>query len=141
MKIGQAAKETGLSVDTIRFYEREGLLARPQRTNGGFRLYTERDLNTLRFIGNVQGLGFSLKEIEEFLTLRSGNAEACATVRDLLVGKLARVRAKIGELRELERELDRALRKCRRELRHGRKPAARCPILVENGARPKEKNG
>ncbi|MGH9554434.1 MAG: heavy metal-responsive transcriptional regulator [Terriglobales bacterium] len=141
MKIGQAAKDTGLTVDTIRFYERQGLLAHPPRTEGGFRLYSGRDLSALRFIRSVQGLGFSLEEIGVLLSLRSGNTQACSAVRDLLAGKLVQVRAKIGELQELERDLDRALRKCSQELRRGRKPAARCPILAENGARPQEERG
>ncbi|MGH9508819.1 MAG: heavy metal-responsive transcriptional regulator [Terriglobales bacterium] len=141
MRIGQAAKDTGFTVDTIRFYEGRGLLPHPPRTEGGFRLYSDRDLSALRFIRGVQGLGFSLKEIGLLLSLRSGNAEACSAVRDLLTGKLAQVRTKIGELQNLERDLDRALRKCRRELRRGRKPAARCPILVEDGARLEEERG
>ena len=138
MRIGQVAKDTGLSVDTIRFYERQGLLAHPPRTEGGFRLYSERDLSALRFIRSVQGLGFSLEEIGVLLSLRSGNTEACSAVRDLLAGKLVHVRTKIGELAELERDLDRALRKCSQELGRNRKPAARCPILVENRLRPEK---
>lgn len=135
MRIGQAAKATGLTADTIRFYERQGLLRRPQRTNGGFRLYTAPDISALRFIGNVQELGFSLKEISVLLSLRSGNAEACSAVRDLLAQKLAHVQSKQRELQKLERELFFALCKCNRELRRRRKKAVtRCPILVENGA-------
>lgn len=141
MRIGQAAKATGLTADTIRFYERQGILSHPPRTEGGFRLYSERDLSALRFIRNVQGLGFSLEESGGLLSLRSGNTEACSQVVDLLAGKLSHVRAKVRELQDLEADLDRALTKCRRELQRARKPAARCPILAENATDRKEKSG
>jgi MerR family copper efflux transcriptional regulator len=84
MQIGQIATETGMGIDAIRFYERNGLLAAPARSEGGFRLYSSDDLSTLQFIRSVQTLGFSLNEIREFLSLRTNGLRACSEVRKRL---------------------------------------------------------
>ena len=130
IRIGQAAKLTALSVDCIRFYERQKLLPALTRTEGRFRLYTSVDLDRLRFIQQMQGLGFSLREIKQLLDLRAHGVEACAAVRDLLETKVGDIRTKINHLRQLESELVKDLRKCNRELRlrqsHG---PCTCPVL------------
>lgn len=129
-RIGQAAKQTSVSVDTIRFYERRGLLPKPSRTKGHFRLYTEDDLVRLTFIRKMQGLGFSLDEIKYLVSLRGQVVDACPTVRDLIGTKLRAVRAKIYELQKLEFELSAGLRKCNRELRNRQsRTAPSCPLL------------
>src|SRR5262249_21289343 len=94
MRIGQLSKETGVSVDAIRFYERNRLLRTPARTGGGFRLYSADDLSTLQFIRNLQMLGFTLKEIREFLSLRTNDMAACSEVRKKLGHKLNDIHAK-----------------------------------------------
>lgn len=129
MQIGGLARETGLTVDAIRFYERRGLLPRAPRSEGGFRLYSERDVESLRFLRQMQAQGFSLDEIRELLSLRGGQAHACEHVRDLLASKLAAVHAKQHELRKLERELGQSLNCCRRALRKKKPGAHRCPVL------------
>lgn len=126
MQIGVVAKRIGLSVDAIRFYERNALLPRPARTEGGFRKYGETDVETLAFIRRVQGLGFTLKEIRDLLKLRESGLQPCAPVRRRLQEKLANVRRKVIDLHKLEDELELALRACDRELR---KREARCPIF------------
>src|SRR5882724_9216945 len=126
MHIGTVAKEAGLSVDAIRFYERNSLLRRAPRTEGGFRQYGEDDLETLAFIRRVQGLGFKLSEIRSLLDLRGSRLQPCAPVRRRLQGKLADVRRKLADLQKLEHELRSALRSCDKELR---KQDAHCPIL------------
>ncbi len=133
-KIGQAARLTGLSVDTIRFYEKQRLLRRPPRTEGGYRLFSLQDIETLRFIRQLQQLGFSLAEIREVLVLRSDQAPACVHLRELLEEKLEAVRTKMEELRRLESVLKAALGKCRRQLRQ-RDSSHRgpCPVLEEIG--------
>ena len=88
MQIGIVAKKIGLSVDAIRFYERNALLPRPPRTQGGFRRYTESDVETLAFIRRVQGLGFKLSEIRGLLNLRGNLLQPCAPVRRRLEEKL-----------------------------------------------------
>ena len=89
MQIGVVAKKIGLSVDAIRFYERNGLLPRPPRTEGGFRRYAENDVETLAFVRRVQGLGFQLREIRELLRLRGNRLQPCAPVQRRVREKLA----------------------------------------------------
>src|ERR1700730_18485558 len=135
MQIGIVAKKVGLSVDAIRFYERNALLPRPARTQGGFRRYGERDIETLAFIRRVQGLGFKLSEIRGLLSLRGSRMQPCAPVRLRLQTKLADVRLPLALLQKLEHELRLAWRSCDRELR---KQDAHCPILQDGDARKKE---
>jgi DNA-binding transcriptional MerR regulator len=132
MQIGVVAKRIGLSVDAIRFYERNTLLPRRSRTQGGFRQYAENDVETLAFIRRVQGLGFKLSEIRGLLNLRGSRLEPCAPVRRRLEEKLVDVRRKLADLHKLEHELRLALRSCNRELR---KHPAHCPILRETNKR------
>jgi DNA-binding transcriptional MerR regulator len=128
MQIGTVAKRIGLGVDAIRFYERNPLLPRPPRTQGGFRQYAETDVETLAFIRRVQGLGFKLSEILGLLNLRGSRMQPCAPVRHQLEGKQDDVRRKLADLQKLEHELRIALRSCNKELR---KRPAHCPILRE----------
>jgi DNA-binding transcriptional MerR regulator len=132
VKIGQVAQETGLSIDTIRFYEKQGLLKRSPRTEGGFRLFGAGDIETLKFVRKAQELGFSLNEIRELLILRADHVPACSHVKELLDQKLTAVEQKIAELQSLERSLKRALQKCKRELKTtspGHEEC--CPVLEE----------
>ena len=134
MQIGIVAKKIGLSVDTIRFYERNGLLPRPPRTEGGFRRYGENDVETIAFVRRVQGLGFKLSEIRGLLRLRGNRLQPCAPVRRRLQEKLGDVQRKLRDLHKLEDELRLALRSCNRELR---KRPAHCPILrATNNSKP-----
>ena len=138
MQIGQVAQLTALSVDAIRFYERRALLPKAPRTPGRFRLYSTDDVSRLSFITQMQGLGFSLREIKQLLELRDHHKEACHEVKDLIKAKLANVRSKIRELKKLECGLVLDLRKCNRELAARKKQASRsCPILksAANGKR------
>jgi DNA-binding transcriptional MerR regulator len=140
-RIGQVAHETGVSIDTIRFYEKQGLLKRSPRTEGGFRLFGANDIERLKFVRKAQELGFSLNEIRELLVLKAEHLPACSHVKELLELKLTAVGQKINELQALERSLKRALRKCKQELKT---PAPGgdeeyCPVLDEiNQAARKE---
>ena len=136
MQIGAVAKKVGVSVDAVRFYERNGLLPRPPRTEGGFRRYAEGDVETLGFVRRVQGLGFKLSEIRGLLRLRGNRLQPCAPVKQRLEEKLADVQRKLGDLQKLEHELRLALRRCNRELR---KRDAHCPILRDGNARKMER--
>ena len=126
MQIGVVAKKVGLSVDAIRFYERNGLLPKPPRTEGGFRLYSESDLETLAFARRAQGLGFKLSEIRGLLRLRGNQLQPCAPVQHRLQEKLADVQRRLQDLHKLEHELRLALRSCNKELR---RKDPHCPIL------------
>ena len=127
MQIGIVGKRVGL-IDAIRFYERSALLPRPPRTEGGFRQYSEDDVETLSFIGRVQNLGFTLREVRDLLELRRSRFQPCAPVRRRLEGKLADVQRKVSDLQKLEHELRLALRSCDKEIR---KRSSHCPILSE----------
>jgi MerR family transcriptional regulator, mercuric resistance operon regulatory protein len=132
VQIGEIARRTSLTVDAIRFYEKRKLLPKADRSVGRFRLYTEGTIERLHFIQQMQGLGFSLREVGELIQLRESKVEACESVRELLKTKLADVRAKMRELRQLEAELEVDFRKCSRELNHRRRHAAcPCPVLEE----------
>jgi MerR family copper efflux transcriptional regulator len=126
MQIGAVAKKVGLSIDAIRFYERNSLLPRPRRTPGGFREYADADVETLGFIRRVQGLGFTLREVRELLAIRQSRMQPCAPVRRRLEQKLTDVHQKLTDLQKLERELHVALRVCNKEMR---KRSAHCPLL------------
>jgi len=128
MQIGIVAKKIGLSVDAIRFYERNGLLPRPPRTEGGFRRYAENDVEILAFVRRVQRLGFKLSEIRGLLRLRGNRLQPCAPVQRRLQEKLADVQRRLADLHKLEHELRLALRSCNKEMR---KQHGHCPILRE----------
>jgi len=131
MQIGEVAKRTSLTVDAIRFYEKRRLLPKV-RSAGRFRLYGEGTIERLHFIQQMQGLGFSLREVRELIQLRERKVDACESVKELLRAKLIDVGAKLQELRHLESELEMDLRKCNRELNHRRRHAAcACPVLEE----------
>jgi MerR family copper efflux transcriptional regulator len=132
MQIGGVAKKAGLTPDAIRFYERSALLPRAPRTPGGFRQYEDTDLETLGFIRQTQGLGFTLNEVRELLELRHRKLQPCAPVRFRLSQKLADVHKKQAGLQELERELRAALLACDRKLSSRSK---RCPLLSGKGSR------
>ncbi len=129
LQIGSVASRSGLTVDTIRFYEKQGLIEKPARSQGGFRLYEEAAVERLSFVSRAQTLGFSLDEIRELLLLRNAGQEACSHVHDLLDQKLTIIYAKITELRKLERHLGEAKGRCDREL--ATECAGSCPVIEE----------
>jgi MerR family transcriptional regulator, copper efflux regulator len=132
MQIGEVAKRTALTVDAIRFYEKRRLLPKAVRSAGRFRLYGEATVERLHFIQQMQGLGFSLREVGELMQLRERKVDARESVKQLLTAKLFDVRAKLQELRHPESELETDLQKCNRELTHRlRHAACACPVLDE----------
>jgi DNA-binding transcriptional MerR regulator len=134
MRIGQMSKQTGVSIDAIRFYERNRLLAAPTRSEGGFRLYSADDLSALQFIRSLQTLGFSLNEIRDFVSLRTNDLRACSAVRKMLDHKLQDIHAKRIALAKLEDELKAALTKCNAQLKRPQgKKNGRCPVLTVFG--------
>lgn len=132
IQIGKVSERTGLSIDAIRFYEKQRLLERPPRTEGGFRLFNTQDIERIQFIRRAQQLGFSIAEIRELLVLQREDGTACSHVRDLLKAKIEIVQKKIGELDALEQQLRKRLRKCERSLRTlADTHKGRCPVLAE----------
>lgn len=128
--IGEAAKLAGVSVDTVRFYQKLGLVHVPARSTSGYRLFNQDQIHNLRFVRHAQDLGFSLSEIRDLLALRQ-KPHACAEVQSMLKRKVADVREKIKSLALLEAELAKALRNCDRELYSKRaiKHKDCCPLL------------
>ncbi len=113
MTIGKAARRGGVGIETIRFYERRGLIPQPPRPNGrGFRVYPEETLQRIRFIRQAQEIGFSLREIEELLSLRADPSADCADVRRQAAAKLEEVDRKIAQLEEIRGALHELIAAC-----------------------------
>jgi DNA-binding transcriptional MerR regulator len=141
IQIGRVSEQTGLSVDAIRFYEKQRLLERPSRTEGGFRLFKTQDIQRIQFIRRAQKLGFSLPEIRELLVLQRDEGETCFHVLDLLRAKVTAIHNKIQELGVLEEQLTKKLRKCERKLRSsGDSHKGCCPVLEEIAHRDSDEN-
>lgn len=109
MTIGKLARAAGVNIETVRYYERRGLIARPARAARGFRRYSPETLARLRFIKRAQELGFSLREISELLTLGS---DACAPTRTLAERKRADIDARLRDLKAMRRTLTQLIRRC-----------------------------
>ena len=123
MHIGQLAKRSGTKVETIRYYEKEGLMPEPVREISGYRKYSERDLQRLTFIARGRALGFGLQEIRDLMALEENPDLACADVDRIARHHREQVRAKITQLRGLEKVLDQLVADC-----HGGRRAD-CVIL------------
>ena len=124
LTIGELARACGTSPDTIRYYERERLLPRPQRAPSRFRLYEPPAVARLRFIREAKALGFSLNEIRELLALRVDRTKTCGDVRTRARAKIAEIDARIDELARMKAALDRLAAGC-----VGSGPTSECPIL------------
>lgn len=123
LTIGKLAQAAGIGVETIRFYEREGLLAQPPR-GFGFRHYPPEAVARLRFIQRAKQLGFSLKEIHELLGLRISDSITCADVRERAATKIADIEERVRDLQKMRRALVSLAESCQ-----GRGPLSECPIL------------
>lgn len=106
MRIGEVASAAGVPTQTIRFYERGGLLSAPRRDSNGYRSYDVAVLSQLQFIRSAQGAGLTLSEIATILDLRSEGVKPCAHVRELLSIKIIEVSARQSELAAVEKELE-----------------------------------
>jgi MerR family transcriptional regulator, mercuric resistance operon regulatory protein len=127
MRIGQLATSVGVHVETIRYYQRIGLIEVPEKPYGRVRSYDDDDLRRLRFIRRAQGLGFSLEDIRALLDLSPSD---CQQVQKLAVEKLNLVKAKLRQLRNIESALTRTIEQCSR-----RKTTEACPIIETLAAR------
>ena len=113
MTIGKAAKQAGVGVETIRFYERRGLIPQPPKpATGGFRDYPAATLSQIHFIREAQDLGFSLEEISDLMSLRADPKANCAQVQRRAEAKLAEVEEKIERLKGMGQALERLIEAC-----------------------------
>ncbi len=124
ISIGQVARQAGVGVETIRFYEREGLLEEPARGVSGYRQYTEKVVDRIHFIKRAQRLGFSLKEITDLLLLRVDAHTSCEEVKQRTEAKIAEVERKLVELQRMRQALLQVASLCT-----GQGPASACPML------------
>ena len=123
MTTGKLAGAAGVHLETVRYYERIGLMPAPGRTGSGYRSYGAEHLRRLSFIRRARELGFSIEEIRALLAMAEPGNASCAEVRALTMAHLDEVRAKISDLRRLERILATTVEMCSREAT----PA--CPVL------------
>jgi len=125
MNIGQVAKQSGVSAKTIRYYESIGLIPEASRTGSGYRTYSDKDVETLRFIHHSRNLGFSVKDVGLLLDLWRNQKRASADVKALALSHIAEVDRKIGELQKIRDTLIHLTRRCHGDNRPD------CPILKE----------
>jgi Hg(II)-responsive transcriptional regulator len=124
LTIGEVAERAKVHIETLRYYERRGLVASPPRSVANYRLYPEDVVRRVRFIKRAQELGFFLKEIKELLSLRAAPEAGCAAVRAHAAAKIKDVDAKIGSLTAMKRGLAKLVAEC-----SGEGSLTDCPIL------------
>ena len=126
LTIGQLAKKANVNLETIRYYERRGLLPEPPRNKSGHREYSLEEVKRTEFIKRCQALGFSLKEIFELLSLKIKPGTTCGDVKARAESKIADVEKRIVDLEKIRKALLRMSSKC-----IGKGPVGLCPILEE----------
>ncbi len=124
MTIGQVAKKAGIGIETIRFYERKGLIDEPPRKESGYRQYDAGVVDRLVFIQQAKMLGFTLAEIQELLSLKISPETTSREIKKIAEAKLVDIEAKVKMLRRMQRTLKKLVEKC-----PGHGPVDHCPIL------------
>ena len=132
MKIGTLARQADVAIDTVRYYERQGLLPAPERTQSGYRSYAADDVARLRFIRRAKTLGFTLAEIRELLALSARRDQDMAGMKAAALQKLADVDDRIAELQCMRGGLEALVDSC-----PGHGALARCPILNALAGEPR----
>lgn len=123
LKIGQLAKEIGINIETIRYYERRGLIEEPPRYTSGYRAFPPKYVERIRFIKRAQALGFTLREVSELLALADGNP-ACKDIRKFAEEKVEDIETRIHDLQKIKEVLHELIKKC---LSEGK--LSSCPII------------
>jgi Hg(II)-responsive transcriptional regulator len=124
MRSSQVADQAGVNVQTLRYYERRGLLPEPERSRSGYRSYNTQAVRTVRFVKRAQSLGFTLEEIESLLQLAAGGPDSCAAANALATEKIAQLEHKIADLTAMRDSLGQLVATCRRS------PSRRlCPLI------------
>ncbi|MCV0426062.1 MAG: MerR family transcriptional regulator [Roseibium sp.] len=110
--IGEASRHSGVGIETIRYYEREGIASKPARAANGRRIYTSQEIGELRFIRRCRELGFPLQDVRRLLAISNGNSVNCGEVMQFGRNQLSEVRAKIAELKNLQDALEELTSNC-----------------------------
>lgn len=127
LQIGEIAAHSGVSIDTVRYYEKLKLLPRAARSSGGFRIFSVETVERIKFIKQAQEMGFSLDEVNQLFS--TGGANRCREVRELLLKKLADLEGKINQMHDFKKVLNLHLNECDDELKaHGDESS--CPVLI-----------
>jgi len=124
LSIGQLARAAGVNVETIRFYERKGLIPEPPRRESGYRQYPEAEIHRIKFIKRGKELGFTLREIAELLALRVNPETTCAEVKHQARMKIREIDDKMHALQTMKSALEKLAESCT-----GAGPISACPIL------------
>ena len=124
LTVGQVAKKAKVNAQTVRFYERQGLVTPSKRSESGYRVYSANAPQKIRFIKNAQELGFTLKEVSSLLKLKISNRAHCGDVKKKAESKVKDVQDKINQLKSIERVLNNLIQTCQVE-----KKTDDCPIL------------
>jgi MerR family mercuric resistance operon transcriptional regulator len=124
MTTSQLARESNVNLETIRYYERRGLIPKPPRNASGYRQYSQEDIARTKFIKRAQALGFSLREILEIFSLRMEPGTTCGDIKARVEAKIDEVEQKIADLRQMREALLNLVSKCT-----GKGPVGKCPIL------------
>lgn len=127
--VGVLAKETGINIETIRYYENIKLLPKPKRKESRYRVYDVDDLARLKFIVRAKELGFTLKEIKELLNLKIESTSTCSDVKHLAEGKIKTVDEKIRDLKSIKKHLGILVKQCGDEYTSAELSTADCPIV------------
>lgn len=130
LKIGQVSRLSGIAVETLRFYERQGLLSEPERKASGYRLYSQDVVARLLFIKRAKDLGFSLGEIAELLSLGADSSVSCDEVRERATGKIEEIAGKIADLARMKQALEALVEACDEQTSGG------CPLLEALAQQP-----
>ena len=112
LTIGQVAKEIGITVEAVRFYEKQGLIAKPQRSESGYRQYQPETLKRIRFIQRAKDVGFTLKEIDDLLTLRKKPNTSCIDIKLKALEKIENVDRKLNDLKNIRSSLTQMVMRC-----------------------------
>ena len=125
MNIGEAANETGITAKAIRYYETIGLIAAPERTESGYRQFSDKAVQTLHFVRRARNLGFTVSQISELLSLYGDTGRASADVRSIALARIAEIERKMAELASMRSTLSHLAEKCHGDDRPD------CPILED----------
>ncbi|MDO8343622.1 MAG: helix-turn-helix domain-containing protein [Cellvibrio sp.] len=128
LSIGDFSKATGCAIETIRYYERAGIISKPPRSSGGHRLYNQTNVQQLRFVLKARQMGFSLAEVKELLNLATDEQQPCQEVLDMADRNLEAIQRKIDQLSGFKQELQGLSRTCK-TCCAGKASASECNII------------